>query len=52
MIKGEKIEQDKEFVYLGSMLTCNNVRYKSDIERRVNARNGVNGALHASMRGR
>lgn len=51
MIKGEKIEQVKEFVYLSSMLTCN-VRYESDIERRVNARNGVNGALHAFIRGR
>jgi hypothetical protein len=47
-MNGEKVEQVKEFVYLGSMFTRDE-KCDSDIERRVNAGNMVNGALHAFM---
>jgi hypothetical protein len=47
-INGEKVEQVKEFVYLGSMFTRDG-KCDSDIERRVNAGNMVCGALHAFM---
>jgi hypothetical protein len=47
-VNGEKVEQVKEFVYLGSMFTRDG-KYDSDIVRRVNAGNSVNGALHAFM---
>jgi hypothetical protein len=47
-INGEKVEQVKEFVYLRSMFTRDG-KCDSDIERRVNAGNMVNGALNASM---
>ena len=48
MIAGVKVEQVKEFVYLGSMFTSDG-KCESDIERRVNAGNVVNGALHTFM---
>lgn len=48
MIGGEKIEQVREFVYLGSMFTRDG-KYEGDVERRVKAGNRVNGALHAFM---
>ncbi|GBP40105.1 hypothetical protein EVAR_33681_1 [Eumeta japonica] len=44
LIQGEKIEQVKEFVYLGSLFT-NDGKHDRDIERRVNGGNKVNGAL-------
>ncbi|KAI5643560.1 hypothetical protein NE865_04362 [Phthorimaea operculella] len=43
-----QLEQVKEFVYLGSKFTSDG-KCESDIERRVNAGNMVNGALHAFM---
>jgi hypothetical protein len=45
---GEKVEKMEEFVYLGSMFTRDE-KCDSDIERRVNAGNIVNGALHTFM---
>ncbi|KAI5635653.1 reverse transcriptase (RNA-dependent DNA polymerase) domain-containing protein [Phthorimaea operculella] len=48
MIEEERVEQVKEFVYLGSKFTSDG-KCESDIERRVNAGNMVNGALHAFM---
>ncbi|KAJ2950377.1 hypothetical protein O0L34_g8620 [Tuta absoluta] len=48
MIEEERVEQVKEFVYLGSVFTSDG-KCESDIERRVNAGNMVNGALHAFM---
>ncbi|GBP67518.1 hypothetical protein EVAR_49885_1 [Eumeta japonica] len=48
LIECEKVEQVKEFVYLGSLIT-NDGKHDSDIERRVNAGNKVNGALLAIM---
>ncbi|GBP73886.1 hypothetical protein EVAR_82715_1 [Eumeta japonica] len=45
-IKGEKAEQVKEFVYLGSLFK-NDVKYDRDIGSRANAGNKVNGALLA-----
>ena len=48
MIEGEKVEQVKEFVYLGSAFTKDG-KCETDIERRVNAGNMVNGALRAFM---
>jgi hypothetical protein len=50
-IDGEKVEQVKEFVYLGSMFTRDG-KCDSDKERRVNAGNIVNGALHAFVSSR
>jgi hypothetical protein len=50
-INGEKVEQIKEYVYLGSVLTRDG-KCDSDIERRVNAGNKVNGALHAFISSR
>jgi hypothetical protein len=47
-IKGQKVEQVKEFVYLRSMFMGDR-EYDSDIERRVNSGNIVNGALHDFM---
>ncbi|GBP77837.1 hypothetical protein EVAR_34380_1 [Eumeta japonica] len=46
IIEGEKVEQVKEFVYLGSLFT-NNGKHDRGIERRVNARNKANRALLA-----
>ncbi|GBP71599.1 hypothetical protein EVAR_10812_1 [Eumeta japonica] len=48
LIEGQKVEQVKEFVHLGSLFT-NDSKHDSDIERRVNAGNKVNGALLAIM---
>ncbi|GBP13043.1 hypothetical protein EVAR_79369_1 [Eumeta japonica] len=48
LIEGEKVEQMKEFVYLGSLFT-NDVKRDRDIEKRVNAGDKVNGALLAVM---
>ncbi|KAI5644400.1 reverse transcriptase (RNA-dependent DNA polymerase) domain-containing protein [Phthorimaea operculella] len=48
IIEEERVEQVKEFVYLGSKFTSDG-KCESDIERRVNAGNMVNGALHAFM---
>ncbi|KAI5642326.1 reverse transcriptase (RNA-dependent DNA polymerase) domain-containing protein [Phthorimaea operculella] len=48
MIEEERVEQVKEFVYLGSKFTSDG-KCESDIERRVNAGNMGNGALHAFM---
>ncbi|KAI5640894.1 reverse transcriptase (RNA-dependent DNA polymerase) domain-containing protein [Phthorimaea operculella] len=48
IIEEERVEQVKEFVYLGSKFTSDG-KFESDIERRVNAGNMVNGALHAFM---
>ena len=48
VIDGEKVEEVKEFVYLGSKFTKDGT-CESDIERRVNAGNMVNGALYAFM---
>ena len=48
VIDGEKVEEVKEFVYLGSKFTKDGT-CESDIERRVNAGNMVNGALHTFM---
>ncbi|GBP82830.1 hypothetical protein EVAR_56129_1 [Eumeta japonica] len=47
-IEGEKVEQVKKFVYLGSLFT-NDGKYARDIERRANAGNKMNGALLAVM---
>ena len=51
VIGDEQIEQVNEFVYLGSKFTRDG-KYESDIERRVNAGNMVNGALHSFMNSR
>ncbi|GBP64728.1 hypothetical protein EVAR_56760_1 [Eumeta japonica] len=48
LLEGEKVEQVKEFVYLGSLFT-NNGKHDREIERKVNAGNKVNGALLAIM---
>ncbi|KAI5632627.1 reverse transcriptase (RNA-dependent DNA polymerase) domain-containing protein [Phthorimaea operculella] len=48
IIEEERVEQMKEFVYLGSKFTSDG-KSESDIERRVNAGNMVIGALHAFM---
>lgn len=48
-IGDERVEQVKEFVYLGSKLTSDG-KCDSDIERRVVAGNHVNGALHNFMK--
>ncbi|GBP12756.1 hypothetical protein EVAR_6090_1 [Eumeta japonica] len=48
LIEDEKVEQAKEFVYLGSLFT-NDGKHDKDIERRVNMGNKVNGALLAIM---
>jgi hypothetical protein len=47
-INGEKLEQVKEFVYLGLMFTKDG-KCDSDIVTRVNAGDIVIGALHAFM---
>ncbi|GBP29546.1 hypothetical protein EVAR_93343_1 [Eumeta japonica] len=46
--RDERIEQEKEFVYLGSLFT-NDDKYDTDIERQVNTRSDVNGVLIAIM---
>ncbi|GBP63068.1 hypothetical protein EVAR_87440_1 [Eumeta japonica] len=48
IIKGEKAEQVKEFVYLGSLFT-NDGKHDRYIERRGNVVNQVNGTLLAIM---
>ncbi|CAG4947225.1 unnamed protein product [Parnassius apollo] len=48
-IEGELIEQVDEFVYLGCIFSRDG-RYDKDIERRVNAGNRVNGALHSIVK--
>ncbi|CAG5039926.1 unnamed protein product [Parnassius apollo] len=48
-IEGELIEQVDEFVYLGCVFSRDG-RYDKDIERRVNAGNRVNGALHSIVK--
>lgn len=48
MIGEERLEQVKEFVYLGTLFTGDG-KHEKDIERRVNAGNRVNGALNAFM---
>ncbi|GBP38528.1 hypothetical protein EVAR_95430_1 [Eumeta japonica] len=48
LIEGEKVEQVKKFLYLGSLFT-NDGKHDRDIERKVNARNKVNGALQDIM---
>ncbi|GBP27816.1 hypothetical protein EVAR_94220_1 [Eumeta japonica] len=48
LIQGEKVEQVKKFVYLGSLFT-NDSKHDRDIERKVNAENKVNGALLTIM---
>jgi hypothetical protein len=48
MVGVERLEQVEEFVYLGTLFTRDGKNEK-DIERRVNAGNRVNGALHAFM---
>ncbi|GBP35813.1 hypothetical protein EVAR_27733_1 [Eumeta japonica] len=48
LVEGEKVEQVKEFVYLGSLFV-NDGEHDRDIERRENAGNKVNGALLAIM---
>ena len=50
MIKGKRVEQVAEFVYLGSLFTRNE-KYDGDIEMRVTAANCVNGALYSFMSG-
>ncbi|GBP59075.1 hypothetical protein EVAR_39161_1 [Eumeta japonica] len=44
----EKVEQVKDFVYLGSTFT-NDGKHGRDIERRVDTKNKVNGALFTIM---
>ncbi|GBP50611.1 hypothetical protein EVAR_28801_1 [Eumeta japonica] len=51
LIEGEKVEQMKEFVYLGSLFT-NDGKHDRDIERRVKAGNKMNRALLAIMNGK
>ena len=51
VIGDEQIEQVNDFVYLGSKFTRDG-KCESDIERRVNAGNMVNGALHSFMNSR
>ncbi|GBP33589.1 hypothetical protein EVAR_32087_1 [Eumeta japonica] len=46
LIEGEKVEQAKEVIFLGSLYT-NDGKHNRDIQRRINARNEVNGALLA-----
>ncbi|XP_063542355.1 uncharacterized protein LOC134750982 [Cydia strobilella] len=48
LIGQERVEQVKEFVYLGTLFTRNG-KHDKDIERRVSAGNRVNGALNAFM---
>ncbi|CAK1597415.1 unnamed protein product [Parnassius mnemosyne] len=48
-IEGELVEQVDEFVYLGCVFSRDG-RYDKDIERRVNAGNRVNGALHSIVK--
>ncbi|GBP52397.1 hypothetical protein EVAR_4680_1 [Eumeta japonica] len=48
LVEGEKVEQMKEFVYLGSLFT-NDGKHYINIERGVNAGNKVNGALFAIL---
>ncbi|CAG5002623.1 unnamed protein product [Parnassius apollo] len=48
-IEGELIEQVDEFVSLGCVFSRDG-RYDKDIERRVNAGNRVNGALHSIVK--
>ncbi|GBP23514.1 hypothetical protein EVAR_12794_1 [Eumeta japonica] len=48
LIEALKVEQVKEFVYLGSLFT-NDGKHDRDIEGRMNAGNKVNGALLAIM---
>ncbi|GBP95044.1 hypothetical protein EVAR_64276_1 [Eumeta japonica] len=48
LIEGEKVEQVKEFVYLGSLFT-NDGKHDRDIGRRINAGNKVHGDLLAVM---
>ncbi|GBP92531.1 hypothetical protein EVAR_61850_1 [Eumeta japonica] len=48
LIEGEKIEQVKEFVYLGSLFTNDN-KHDIDMERKVNAGNKANATLLAIM---
>ncbi|GBP60060.1 hypothetical protein EVAR_44270_1 [Eumeta japonica] len=46
--EGEKVEQVKEFVYLGSLST-NDGKHDKDIEGKVNTENKVNEALLPTM---
>ncbi|GBP50109.1 hypothetical protein EVAR_17370_1 [Eumeta japonica] len=48
LIEGEKVDQVKEFVYLGSLFT-NDGKRDGDIERRVIAGNKINVAFLAIM---
>ncbi|GBP22815.1 hypothetical protein EVAR_17169_1 [Eumeta japonica] len=48
LVEGEKVEQVKEFVYSGSLFT-NDGKHDRYIERIVNARDRMNGALLATM---
>ncbi|XP_063364410.1 uncharacterized protein LOC134653055 isoform X2 [Cydia amplana] len=48
LIGQERVQQVKEFVYLGTLFTRDG-KHDKDIERRVNAGNRVNGALNAFM---
>ncbi|XP_063537021.1 uncharacterized protein LOC134746536 [Cydia strobilella] len=48
LIGQERVEQVKEFVYLGTLFTRDG-KHDKDIERRVSAGNRVNGALNAFM---
>ncbi|CAF4833183.1 unnamed protein product [Pieris macdunnoughi] len=45
----ETVEQMDKFVYLLSCMFTPDEKYDDDIERRVNAGNIVNGALHSFM---
>ncbi|GBP33048.1 hypothetical protein EVAR_18526_1 [Eumeta japonica] len=51
LVEGEKVEQVKEFVYLGRLFR-NNGKHDRDIERKVNTGNKLNGALLAIMNGK
>lgn len=48
MLGGEKVEQVREFVYLGSLFTRDG-KSEEDIERRVKKGNSVSGAIHSVM---
>ncbi|GBP00795.1 hypothetical protein EVAR_77003_1 [Eumeta japonica] len=48
LIEGEKVEQEKEFVYFGSLFT-NDGEHNTDVEKKVNTGNKVKGALFAFM---
>ncbi|GBP56217.1 hypothetical protein EVAR_41404_1 [Eumeta japonica] len=48
LIEGERVEQVKESVYLGNLFT-NDGKHDRDTERRVKARNKVNGVLLTIM---